>query len=172
MNNQLNLNYKGGSPDSKEAFFSIDVSGPENEDVTVEDFIWNRKKSNENILDTRQGKGFSFYYARHAFTDVNKRIIHLGNGRNKIVARISDSVYIVIDTEDDRNFTRILSAWKITEPYNDWIRFYFRSGKEQVESIIKFGKPIYIGANDELSEKYTQEAMKYIQENILGRIDK
>jgi hypothetical protein len=68
-NQQAGLEYKGGDPDSQEAWFSIDASGPENEDVIVDKFIWNRKKSNENLTDPRQGKGFSFYYARHAFDD-------------------------------------------------------------------------------------------------------
>jgi hypothetical protein len=52
--------------DTKEAWFDKDKTGPENEDVRVGRFIWNRKKSNDNIIDTGDGdgKGFSFYYAR------------------------------------------------------------------------------------------------------------
>jgi uncharacterized DUF497 family protein len=64
-------------PDSREAYYEKDP-GNENEDVIVLDeiegkkvvFSWNRKKSNENIFDTDDGKEeFTFYLARHVFKD-------------------------------------------------------------------------------------------------------
>jgi hypothetical protein len=158
LNNEIIENTKL-DPDSIEAWYDEDKTGAETDLVRVGNFIWYREKSNENVTNIDDGKGFSFYYARYAFNDKKKRTIQQKEGRNKTVAKISDSVYSVIDTEDDRNFTRIISAWKITDPYSQWIRFYYRGGEKQVTSIIKFGEPIYIGADDKLSEKYTQEVM-------------
>ena len=110
-----NLDYTGGNPNSQEAFFSKDVSGLENEDVIVGDFIWNRGKSNENIIDTGDGKGFSFYYARHVFSDNDN--IDVYNEQNpdnfKTLGIIDKNVMVVINCETENERIRIISAWEV-----------------------------------------------------------
>ena len=124
---QTKLEYRGGNPDSREAWFFIDVSGSENEDVIVDSFIWNRKKSNENITDTRQGKGFSFYYARHAFDDEFSTFTY--NEQNpentKLLGIVDEKVMVVINYELENNNYRIISAWE-TDNQN-LIEIYLRN---------------------------------------------
>ena len=55
--------------DTPQAWFEIDTTGPESEDVICGNFVWHREKSNRNITDTGDGKGFSFYLARYVFED-------------------------------------------------------------------------------------------------------
>ena len=55
--------------DTPQAWYEVDTTGPENEDVVCGNFVWHREKSNKNIKDTGDGKGFSFYLARYAFED-------------------------------------------------------------------------------------------------------
>ena len=106
--------YTGGDSNSELAYFSKDISGPENEDVFVEDFVWNRGKSNENLTNMRQGKGFSFYYARHAFEDEDcLHIFDIENLDNtKSLGIIFEKVVIVINCINENNKIRIISAWE------------------------------------------------------------
>ena len=55
--------------DTPQAWYELDTTGPENEDVVCGNFVWQREKSNKNIEDTGDGKGFSFYLARYVFED-------------------------------------------------------------------------------------------------------
>ena len=116
MNKKLD-DYKGGNPDSREAYFSVDVSGPENEDVIVDRFIWNRKKSNENLSDPRQGKGFSFYLARHVFDDdFNCDVYNEQNPDNvKKLGIVYRNVVVVIYFEFEDDKIRIISSWEEEE---------------------------------------------------------
>jgi len=114
--------YTGGDPDSKEAYFSRDVSGPEDEDVVVDNFIWHRKKSNDNLSDEGQGKGFSFYYARNAFKD--QFHCYVPNKRNpnnfRLLGIVYRNVMVVIHCEyEDDNTIRIISAWETSEDSKD-----------------------------------------------------
>ena len=115
MDIQQGLEYKGGNYDSPTAYFSIDTSGPENEDVAVENFIWNRKKSNENLIDTGQGKCFSFYFARHIFDDEDFcNIYNEQNPENiKSLGIVYKNVIVVINTEFEHDKIRIISAWEV-----------------------------------------------------------
>jgi len=146
-------------PDSEEAWWQIDETGPDSEIVRVGDFTWHRQKSNENVTDDGDGKGFSFFYARYAFEDEKRRKVPVQGGRNRTIGRINKDVYTVIDTIDENNLTRIISAWAITDRQSKWIRYYYQGGKRTTESIKEHGEPIYPGANDELSETYFQKAM-------------
>jgi uncharacterized DUF497 family protein len=110
-------------PDSYDAYYDKDTSGPEENDVIVGNFIWNREKSNQNIVDVGENKGgFSFYYARHAYDDDNlypipkeknkKRIVP---GRYYVVGQMPDeNRLLVIDIKetltDGEEYIRILSA--------------------------------------------------------------
>jgi len=128
-----NLEYKGGNPDSQEAYFCKDVSGDENEDVIVENFIWNRKKSNDNIIDTGTGKGFSFYYARHAFDD--EYVYEVYNEQNpdnyKTLGIIYENVIVVINCLDENNKTRIISAWEVDKDSHIAHRYYMNKRLKQ-----------------------------------------
>jgi len=147
-------------PDSPEAWYEKDNTGLDSDIVRVGNFTWHREKSNENVTDTREGKGFSFFYARYAFSDKNRRTVTQSNGNNRTIAKISDLVYTVIDTQDDRDLTRIISAWMIEDLHSKWVKFYFQGGIKIEESVAKYGEPIYVGASDELSEIYFKEASK------------
>jgi hypothetical protein len=79
---QSNQEKAAGYKDSEDARYEKEVGDP-NEDVFVKDtfkngeiitFIWNRKKSNDNVDDTGTGKeGFSFYQARYVYRDPYKQ---------------------------------------------------------------------------------------------------
>jgi len=146
-------------PDSEEAWWQIDETGPDSEIVRVGNFTWHRRKSNENVTDDGDGKGFSFFYARYAFEDEKRRSVPVEGERNRTIGRINKNVYTVIDTIDENNRTRIISAWAITDRQSKWIRYYYQGGKRTTESIEKYGEPVYPGASDELSETYFQKAM-------------
>jgi len=120
---------------SEAAFFEIEPGNP-NEDVVVKDgrltFVWNREKSNSNITDSRSGKGFSFYFARHAFKDEFK-LLYPGlasDPKNQgILGTVSGDrkVMIVINVKTDdlrKGVVRIVSAYytnnqKLINYYND-----------------------------------------------------
>jgi len=148
-------------PNSIEAWYDEDKTGPDSDIVRVGNFTWHREKSNENVKDNRDGKGISFFFARYACLDENKKTVPQENGRNKVVGKINEDVYSVIDTQDDRDsgLTRIISAWKV-DKFSKWARFYYQGGKRTAESIEKYGEPMYQGADDDLSEKYYQEAIR------------
>jgi len=110
--------YEGGDPDSKEAFFARDISGSEDEDVVVDDFVWHRKKSNENLTDTGQGKGHSFYLSRHVFDDdFYNYVPNPQNPENsKVLGIVFEKVMVVIEfEEDDGDTKRIISSWEVEE---------------------------------------------------------
>jgi uncharacterized DUF497 family protein len=111
-------------PDSDEAYFYKDTSGPEENDVIVTKFIWHRGKSNANIDDTREYKGgFSFYYARHIYEDKyfyyipprkNKKQVIPGryHGVGKL-PKPDNSSLLVVDTREEvhgKKYLRIISS--------------------------------------------------------------
>jgi uncharacterized DUF497 family protein len=167
LNNEIIENTKL-DPNSPEAWYEEDKTGAESDLVRIGNFTWQRQKSNDNVSDTGEGKGISFFYARYAYLDEKKRIVPCRNGNNRVIGKISKDDYSVIDTEDDRNFTRIISARNITDPHSQWIRFYYRGGEKATESIIRTGEPAYPGADDTLSEIYDYEANTETQ--IIGTL--
>jgi len=148
-------------PDSPEAWYNKDETGPESDIVRVGNFTWHRHKSNENVMDFGDGKGISFFYARYAFEDKNKKTASAGFKRNKVIGKITNQIYAVIETIDERDLTRIISAWAIDDPHSEWVRFYYQNNERARKSIETDGKPIYKGASDEQSEKYVREALEY-----------
>jgi uncharacterized DUF497 family protein len=113
-------NYTGGDPDSELAYFSKDLSGPEDEDVFVDCFVWRRDKSNQNLIDTEHGKGFSFYYARHGFEDEDcLNIFNIENPDDivKTLGIIYKKKVIVITSIDEDDKIRIISAWEDDDTY-------------------------------------------------------
>ena len=111
------------NPDSDDAYYDKDTSGPEENYIVVDNFIWHRGKSNQNIEDVGENKGgFSFYYARHAYDDNDfypilktknkKQVMH---GRYYGVGQIpNEDKLLVIDVQEvlsnGKEYTRILSA--------------------------------------------------------------
>jgi hypothetical protein len=95
-------------PDSYEAYYEEDTSGPEENDVIVNRFIWHREKSNQNIKDTGKNKGvFSFYYARHTYDDKYSYYIPKRKNRKQtlpdryhLVGQLpDDNILLTIDVE-------------------------------------------------------------------------
>ena len=110
------------NPDSKEAYFEKDSTGPEENDIIVGKFIWHREKSNNNLNDTRDNKGgFSFYYARRIYDDdyfyyipirKNKKKIILGHGYG--VGRLPQPVnfpLLTIDMKEEVQGKNILELF-------------------------------------------------------------
>jgi uncharacterized DUF497 family protein len=124
--------------DTKEAWFEKDIAGPENEDVHIDRFVWNRKKSNDNITDTKDGNGFSFYYARCVFND--KFLIEAFNENNPeneksigIVPEGNQKVMVVINTsEGEDGLIRIISAWEVDDT-SIWAKKYWQHRKLKEE---------------------------------------
>ncbi|MDR0556621.1 MAG: hypothetical protein LBG43_01930 [Treponema sp.] len=112
------------NPDSEEACFGKDNTGPEENDVIVGKFIWHREKSNSNLDDTGDNKGgFSFYYARRIYDDdyfyyipirKNKKTVIPGRGHG--VGRLpqpDNSPLLTIDMKEEiqgKKYIRIISA--------------------------------------------------------------
>ncbi len=131
--------------DSYEAYYEKDKTGPENEDVICGKFVWNRKKSNENITDTSDGKGFSFYLARHAFDDKFKVTIKdKTNEKNKQTLGVvagDEKLMVVVNVKTEGDKIRIISAWK-TEDFSRYAKLYYDTNKN---------KP---GFNESVSNEY------------------
>ena len=107
--------------DSEEAFYEIETGNPD-EEISVKDgkfsFVWHRKKSNSNVKE----KGFSFYYARHAYKDKYKLIDPdfasdskntgilgmIPGNTNKMILIYAQTDYL------ERGITRIVSAYYTT----------------------------------------------------------
>jgi len=155
-------------PDSYEAYYEPDHGDP-NELVEVNDdvytFTWNRGKSNDNLTDTGEGKGFSFYLARRAYYDryrlIDQRLATDINNTG-ILGRVDTDpkLMIVINLEEDfsndDNRIHIISAYytdnpKLIKKYENHKRF-----------IIKL---------DEASKKFYEdkEKVKRLRENIEKR---
>lgn len=105
------------SDDLYNKFYETEDGNP-NEDVEYENFIWNRKKSNDNITDTRDGKGFSFYYAAQVWRDDDHCTIKNKNNKEHpdydvtlgLVA--TENIVVVVNTKQENGKTRIVSAWE------------------------------------------------------------
>ncbi len=98
-------------------FYEPEEGNPK-EDVYYENFVWNRKKSNENIKDTGAGKGFSFYYAAQVWQDDDHCTIKNKNNKEHpdydvtlgLVA--TKDVVVVVNTKLEDGKIRIVSAWE------------------------------------------------------------
>ena len=113
--------------DTPQAWYELDTTGPENEDVVCGNFVWHREKSNKNIKDTGDGKGFSFYLARYVFEDpYSVEIENETNPENDKTLGIvaENNVMVVINAKVENDKIRIISAWealpqsKYTSIYN------------------------------------------------------
>ena len=113
--------------DTPQAWYELDTTGPENEDVVCGNFVWHREKSNKNIKDTGDGKGFSFYLARYVFEDPYS--VEIENETNpesdKTLGIVAENnVMVVINAKVENDKIRIISAWealpqsKYTSIYN------------------------------------------------------
>ena len=112
-------------PNSYDAFYEIDHGDPKGL-VEVKDkainFTWYRSKSNENLTDTREGKGFSFYLARFAYYDKYKIIDNdLAKDKNNTgilsMIEFDKKVMIVINVKLDENEKiHIVSAYYTSDP--------------------------------------------------------
>ncbi|MFP3043189.1 hypothetical protein LQZ19_15345 [Treponema primitia] len=105
-------------PDSDEALYGIDESGSEHEFICVENFSWQRSKSNLCV----KKRVFSFYYVRYAYNDPDftyTGISHLPN-RNKGVGCIrfehgEPDILLLTEEISVGGTTRIISALQIDE---------------------------------------------------------
>jgi uncharacterized DUF497 family protein len=119
--------------DTKEAWLEKDETGPENENVHFGRFVWNRKKSNDNITDTDDGRGFSFYYARYVFND--KYVYEAFNETNPenektvgIIPKGNEKVMVVINAAIEDSLIRIISAWEVDDT-SIWAKRYWKHRK-------------------------------------------
>jgi uncharacterized DUF497 family protein len=130
---------KGFNPNSSEAYFEKEP-GDENEDVVLVDeiedrkiiFTWNRKKSNDNIVDFGYGKGFSFYLARHVFRDPFFTTTIATDPENKRGVGIilnDENVMLVIDSELKENKIRIISAYYVDDT-SIWSKLYWSNRRK------------------------------------------
>lgn len=156
------LSYSKTDPDSYDAFFESDPGDP-NELVEIKDefltFTWDRKKSNENLIDPIGGKGFSFYLARHAYYDkykLPKDSLASDKKNTGMVAQIQlDKNYmIVINVKPDFNTPKkihIVSAY-----YTDSSSLIEEYEAHKVQMI----------AIEKAIERRSNEKIKKIGENI------
>jgi uncharacterized DUF497 family protein len=140
--------------DSEEALY--EKEGNEDADVEVIDrrkdtgeiihYIWDKRKSNANVTDTRFGKlGFSFYFARYVYRDPYKvecpeeatdpnNTAYVGILEER---RENESVLVVIQTRLEsamhNHRIRIISAY-----YKD-NRFLYRRYINNLRSLLKRG---------------------------------
>ena len=111
------LQEQAESDDLYEKFYEPEEGEP-NEDVYYENFVWNRKKSNDNIKDTGDGKGFSFYYAAQVWKDDDHYTIKDKNNKehpdNNITLGLvtTENIVVVVNAELENGKIRIISAWE------------------------------------------------------------
>jgi uncharacterized DUF497 family protein len=101
--------------------------------VVLENFVWRRKKSNENVQDRGDGKGFSFYLARHIFDDpyfTTTTATDPENEREVGIIPGDDQVMIVMDTEIERSKIRIISACH-ADNSSRWADLYWKNRKRR-----------------------------------------
>ena len=101
--------------DTPQAWYGLDTTGPESEDVVCGNFVWHREKSNNNLKDTGDGKGFSFYLARYVFDDPYSVEIenetHPENDKTLGVV-LENKVMVVVNAKVENDKIRIISAWE------------------------------------------------------------
>lgn len=112
--------------DTPQAWFEIDTTGPESEDVICGNFVWHREKSNKNITNTGDGKGFSFYLARYVFED--PYVVEIENETNpendKTLGIVAENnVMVVINAKLEGDKIRIISAWEAL-PVSKYTKIY------------------------------------------------
>lgn len=128
--------------DTPQAWYGLDTTGPESEDVVCGNFVWHREKSNDNLKDTGDGKGFSFYLARYVFDDPYSVEIenetHPENDKTLGVV-LENNVMVVINAKVENDKIRIISAWEAL-PQSKYIRIYdkHKAKKQLLEN--KFSK--------------------------------
>jgi len=159
------VSYSKTNPDSYDAFYKPDPGEPD-ELVEIKDdfltFTWERKKSNENLIDQREGKGFSFYLARHAYYDkykLPKDSLAYDKKNTGMVAQIQlDKKYtIVINVKPNLNTPKkihIVSAYYTDSPT---LIDEYEAHKAQMIAIEK------------AIERRSNEKIKKIGENIIRR---
>jgi len=147
-------------------------------------FIWNIGKSNDNIDDTREGKGgFSFYLSRYVYYDIYKmevpdlveaqyrheRTAYVGQifDPERPHARTKTPVAIVIQLkEEKRDRIRIISSYMkdldhgITELYYDRALKMARKGAQQQK--ITLEKTVIEGPVDDPPPGEVQKAINEI----------
>jgi len=140
------------NPDSEEAYYIRECIDDQDVDVFIEDrnktviFVWDRRKSNDNIVDPRPGKGFSFYLARHVFEDENYIFFSREKPReNEVVGIIPGDKNIMtvarIIIEREKRI-RIISASYVDEDSpqgiayaeNKWMRSLHGKSKRKIEN--------------------------------------
>lgn len=108
--------------EEQERWYELDSGNPESF-IEYKNFSWQRKKSNANTeQDPNDGKGFSFYYAIHAFDDPNyvytipdENHLDEDNGKRALSMGpdpFDKAVIVVINIELEDGKLRIISAWK------------------------------------------------------------
>ena len=101
--------------DTPQAWYGLDTTRPESEDVVCGNFVWHREKSNNNLKDTGDGKGFSFYLARYVFDDPYSVEIenetHPENDKTLGVV-LENKVMVVVNAKVENDKIRIISAWE------------------------------------------------------------
>jgi uncharacterized DUF497 family protein len=147
--------------DSEAALYEKECESEENADVEVLDrrrdtgkilhFIWDRKKSNDNVDDIRLGKrGFSFYYARYLYRDAYiLECPELAKGLNNtaFIGMIEEEddeedVLLVIQAKhEEKNRIRIISSYykedyNLLKRYTKHIKRLNRSGTFHKNTIV------------------------------------
>lgn len=126
--------------DTPQAWYEVDTTGPENEDVVCGNFVWHREKSNKNIKDTGDGKGFSFFLARYVFEDpYSVEIENETNPENDKTLGIvaENNVMVVINAKIENDKIRIISAWEAL-PQSKYTTIYNKhKAKKQMYAVIR-----------------------------------
>ncbi len=111
--------------EEQERWYELDSGNPESF-IEYKNFSWQRKKSNANTEQApNDGKGFSFYYATHAFDDPDyvytvpdenhpdedngKRVLSMGPDI------FDKAVIVVVNLELEDGKLRIISSWKASK---------------------------------------------------------
>ena len=102
----------------------VEVIDRRKEDGKIFRFAWERWKSNDNLKDMRDRKGFTFFFARQAYyDDYMLECPELATGENTtaFVGQILDEkdqkfdnipTLIVIQATDEKDFIKIASAYR------------------------------------------------------------
>jgi hypothetical protein len=177
--------FKNGDPNSENAWFRIDESNTVNGRIFIDNFEWERVKSNENVKGKlKDGKGFSFYFARYAYKDqmLLRDSSFSKNGHDAIAARIflsdlkkyttqsistkidhTHSILLVIDDSTKGSKIEIISATFKTKGSAEFKAFIKHEAEQLMIRSKRFESTGRKLAEDDISQAVKKELLIKLQ---------
>jgi hypothetical protein len=182
--------YNGNNPNSFAAWRYPDVSPSQNGRILLDDkyenFEWDQNKSNQNIENQGDGKGFSFYFARYAYNDnyLYRDSSLSSGGYSGVLASIysdflkkfhnsqlsqklspNGRILLVIDKIDENSRINIISAHYTIK--NDLLNIYAENFAEQLISKDEQKRGLYKEKTDKIRIMIKEKIIKKTVDSLI-----